>query len=296
MVLATVLGNVLGMAAQGNVLYVYTELPFGDTMAVFGVNVGCGGAPTGLVSLPSGNSSSFGRNLAVNATDLFWARYTGASFVGELDEAQVDGGDPTVRLDSLVSPVSPVLDATNLYWADYDDAADGGSIWKLPLAGGPAVELASAQLPALLAVDATHVYWTTNGLGVQSVGIDGGPVSTLAPFSATNAVAGVAVDSSNLYFGSVDSIEAVPLDGGPIATLAGEQSEPEGIVLDGTTLYWTNQNAVDGGSVMKLPLGCPSAIQLAGGLLSPSVVVVDATSVYWASPNQNNSEIMRLPK
>ena len=290
-VVATSTFLILGLAVQGGQLY-YSS--FDGNMELFRVDLD-GGTPTLLGSIPMTEGVSyFGNNVAANATHVYWTTDNTNFADGELAEIGLDGGSQqALATQQPGGPVSPILDATNLYWAD-QGTTDGGSIWKLPLAGGPAVRLASATSPYFLTLDATSVYWNTLSSGVQRVGLDGGPVSTVV--GVNNAQAGVAVDSSFVYFGYASSVEALSLATGAVDILAINQIYPQALVLDGTTLYWTNSGTgLQDGSIMKLPLGCLVPIQLAGNLAAPSPVVVDATGVYWAYGSQPY-QIVRLAK
>jgi hypothetical protein len=83
-----------------------------------------------------------------------------------------------------------------------------GSVMKVHVGGGKATQLTTANNPESLAVDAANVYFTVAAEGepgsgsVQSVGLDGGPVTTLAtgqtgPFE-------IAVDGTSVYWGTWD--------------------------------------------------------------------------------------------
>jgi hypothetical protein len=291
-VLAAPINTVAGLFAQGGALY-FTE--YTSAMELFSVGVD-GGTPVLLGSIPMNTGVEIlGNNVVADATHVYWTTDVTGLATGNLDGVLLDGGGQAALASSQAGPVSPVVDATNLYWAE-EGTTDGGSIWKVPLAGGPAVQLASAASPTLLALDATSVYWTTLSNGVQRVAIDGGPVSTLASVDLPGA--GVAVDANNAYFGFDSYIEAVSLTNQSVTFLADNQMYPQGLVLDGNTLYWTNTGTgtLDGGSVMKLPLGCPNPIELAGNQQSPSPPTVDATSIYWVVGTYPNFEILKLPK
>jgi hypothetical protein len=78
----------------------------------------------------------------------------------------------------------------------------------------------------------------------------------------------------------------VPLDGGAPTTLASGQTAPTGTALDGTSVYWVNNDSSEGsspnGAVKKVSKSGGAPTTLASGLLTiQSMIAVDATSVYW---------------
>jgi hypothetical protein len=285
---------VLGLAVRDGALY-YTDF-YGSGMNLYRHELDGGGLASLLGTIPlTAGVSYYGNNVLADAAHVYWTSDYTYSAQGEVAEILLDGGSQkALATGQPGGPVALAVDATNLYWAD-QGTGDGGSIWKVPLAGGTPVLLASATDPYYLAVDATSVYWSELSTGVYRVGIDGGTVSTIAPINYGGA--GIAVDANNVYFGFDESIEASSLDAGVITVLANNQVYPQGMILDGTTLYWTNSgNGIDAGSLMKLPLGCLEPIELVGNLASSSPPIVDATSVYWASNTYPPYEILRVPK
>jgi hypothetical protein len=54
---------------------------------------------------------------------------------------------------------------------------------------------------------------------------------------------------------------------------------PNGLAVDGTSVYWTD---LQNGSVLKCAVtGCSTPTKIACGLVTPVGIAVDATSVYW---------------
>ena len=283
----------MGLATAGGRLYFTDDV---GVMELLVLDPDGGGAPTVLGSIPLYNGVSYyGNNVAADATHVYWVSDETASD-GEAAGVELDGGNGRVLATGQVwGPSCLTLDATNLYFADIGASEDGGSVWKVPLGGGPPVQLASAAFPYFLAVDSTSLYWSSLGGGVQWVPIDGGAVSTLA--GVDYAGAGIAVGGGYVYFGFDESLEALSLDAGTVTVLANNQVYAQGLVLDGTTLYWTNSGeGLDAGSVMKLPLGCLEPIELATTQLTPSPPYVDGAGVYWIDYSSPFFEIMRIPK
>jgi hypothetical protein len=202
-------------------------------------------------------------------------------------------------LASGVNPTSIAVDATSVYWTTGSTVA-GGTVMKVPLAGGNPTTLASRQddPPYGIAVDVTSVYWTNTTAGsVMSVALAGGKPTTLA--SGQSAPRDIAVDATSVYWTnstSPGSVMSVPLAGGKPTTLASGQVIPYGIAVDATSVYWTTHGllAVGDGTVMKVPLAGGALTTLASGQLGPYGIVVDATSVYWTN-NSNPGMVMSVP-
>jgi hypothetical protein len=70
----------------------------------------------------------------------------------------------------------------------------------------------------------------------------------------------------------------VPKAGGTPAPLASTQSQPVGVAVNGTTVYWTASS-----SVLSMPLAGSMATVLATGQAYPPQVAVDSANVYWGT-------------
>ncbi len=93
----------------------------------------------------------------------------------------------------------------------------------------------------------------------------------------------IAVDSSSVYWTTIDGVLKVPLDGGtPVALVA--NASPSGLLLDAGNLYWINDaDSSAGGSILKMPVAGGTPVTLASAQLTLNSLSVDATSVYWTN-------------
>jgi hypothetical protein len=88
---------------------------------------------------------------------------------------------------------------------------------------------------------------------------------------------GIAVDATSVYWANNFSgtIMKEPLGGGAQVALA-TGSSPKSVAVDAQSVYWT-----DSTTVMSVPVGGGTPVTLASGQGSPQGIAVDATSVYW---------------
>lgn len=78
---------------------------------------------------------------------------------------------------------------------------------------------------------------------------------------------------------------------GPIVLVEGQDGVPQVLVVDATSVYWTNDNI---GTVMKVPLGGGSPKTLVAGQSRPFDLAVDSTNVYWANYDDGTLMTMAL--
>jgi hypothetical protein len=212
---------------------------------------GGGGAP---VTLATGVPDPWGPIVVAHAT-VYWA--DGGGGAGAISSVPSGGGEVRSLVSATIMPIAIAVDATNVYWTD--DSAPG--VLKVPVSGGTPTTLASGTVPQGIAIDATSVYWADSGAG-----------------ATFESCAGIGTVTSN------GTITKVPLSGGTPTTLASGRLCPFNIVVDGTSVYWSEGMGNGGISLMKVPLGGGAPVTLASSVGSVAGLAVGATSLYFTDP------------
>lgn len=198
-------------------------------------------------------------------------------------------------------PFSIALDGTYAYFANYS----GGTVMKVPLAGGSATTIASGQShPIAVAVYGGDVYWANDGTAaggymdgsIMAAAMDGGAPVMLA--RQQTSPARLATDGANVYWTNEGTSAINYTDGAVMklalsagatpVVLAANQAGPLGIATDGANVYWvtagTAANGNADGTVMKVASsGGGMPIQLASGQASPMSIAVDAMNAYFTN-------------
>jgi hypothetical protein len=193
-----------------------------------------GGTP---VAIASGVDTPFG--LAVDGTNVYFTTIGNAHAVMVVP---VTGGTPAVFAKGT-SPWAITVQGDHVYWTD------DGSVFSAPKsgvgAGGPTALATGQSFPFSIAADASNVYWTNaSGDGaLLSVPSTGGTPKTLA---SAIGMARLAIDASNAYLSTPGpssndgAILRLPLAGGSATTLVSGLTTPEGIAVDGSSVYWVD--------------------------------------------------------
>jgi hypothetical protein len=169
---------------------------------------GCGAGP-----LVYAAGINFPRDLVVDATNVYWETFTpSATGGGGIWSCPVTGcvGAPR-QIASVTQPYGLAVDATYVYWVDQFDwsvhrslKAGGGADLVLD-DGGTSSNHTS---PMFATVDNSFVYFTDDTGGVYALPFDGGVARWVLNNDTGNNDYGIAVDSTNLYFGAENSFAA----------------------------------------------------------------------------------------
>jgi hypothetical protein len=205
-------------------------------------------------------------------------------------------------------------DGSVAYGYFYANPTDSGHVYGVPAGGGAAVVLASgdasSDIGQALTFDDRTLYFASEDFtdaasgaysySLHALPIAGGAIVTLA--SGLDAIAGLAVDASYLYF--LDQGTLVDADSGAFTSrgtvervalaphstpqvLATVTASLGGIAVDASYAYFTQTTSSSGGpsaptgSVWRVPLAGGPSESLATGQLRPTKIVVDSGNLYW---------------
>jgi hypothetical protein len=266
--------NPHGIAKDLNHVY-WVDLSSGAVSSVVLVS----GAPSQVfwyvTPVPSGQPTPGPNDVVVDKNNIYWVDQASGTVNQQtlgyaVSSTDPEAGAPPAPLVLAVNRSQPralAVDANFVYWVDYGDLANTGSVNKVPIGGNnnQVVTLASGENePYDIVVDSegTFVYWTTH--------------------------------ADRLSGGSVRRISTAGGTASP-TILAMMQGAPDGIAIDPGPneqfVYWT---AYDDGTVMKAPIAGGTAFQMASNQNNPSAIAVDTDNVYWAS--EGNGQILKVAK
>jgi eukaryotic-like serine/threonine-protein kinase len=159
------------------------------------------------------------------------------------------------------------------------------------------IVLARAQdRPTDLVTHEGRVYWINSGSGdqcgaVRSIGVDGGPITTLA--SGQDEPSGMATDGVHVYWVNYGdgTVNRVPLAGGEPEVLARGQGGPRSVAVGNLGIYWTTRD--DGTITFRSTAG--EVKVLASGQDQPGDLALSAEHLYWAARGGQDLMTMSIP-
>jgi hypothetical protein len=252
------------------------------------------GTQTTLVPNPSTGASTCPSNMAVDATNVYWAanQASGGQNVFSLYKVPIAGGSVTTLATEPGNGGGSTAFALSAMQVIFEPPTSGGgsiSLAAVSIAGGP-----STSIPIL-----------TGGVGVFTA-----DSSSVYVLNSGCPCGGGTNGSNSSYTGPpTGSLGKISLDGSPPVTLAQILGETEAIAVDATHVYWSTD-----ASVQKVSRAGGPATSIAGNLTggaSPYVcngcsgsgccqtsidLAVDATSVYIADSLPGVNAILKVPK
>jgi hypothetical protein len=246
---------------------------------------GCGSGPTiiaqGLINP---------RGLAVDAKNIYFGT-SGTAFQagnGGVWTCPLSGcnGSPK-QLASASAPFGIALDATYVYWVDYQDytvhrlAKSGSGGDDMLYDGGGVV-----TDPTHCVVDANNIFFTDWNRDLYRLPIAGGPLVTVTSWGGQAGVWPLVIDTSNIYFGTEGAIlrvakTAVNADGG--TPVANGIVDPDELALDDAgVLYYSNAGSSGSdGTVGKVKVAGGGAGTIAASQPSTEAVTITGSYVFW---------------
>ncbi len=208
-------------------------------------------------------------NVIVGSTYLYYVNEIAGAVHAIPKNATNGAGDTVLYAGTMdindpydgVVPGQLAVDTSNLYFAD----SFNGGVWRAPLAGGRPVLMifsnAGHDLP--VAVDSTFVYYGDDSANavvrnVKTGTPDGGSVTVAVrtPFPS-----GMAIDSpsNTIYWSDVGTapgtINKVSLGGGTKTVIDSTQSDPQGVAIDSTYVFYVNQGLINSNNEVVLNTG-----------------------------------------
>jgi hypothetical protein len=223
--------------------YVYWTNVVGGT--VMRMPLGGQVAPT---TLASGQSSPGA--MAIDGSNLYWSNQYSPGTVMRAPLSNPTAA--TVLLSGVNKPAGIALDSTYAYVALTSD----DYIVKVSLATGSIVSQVTTfeNNPYAVAADTNNLYFTNraNGGDVRQVAkTASNAAGTVLGVTPSNAIpGGIATDGVNVYFCGNNTVFKCPVGvtTGCAAFVTNQQGAAN-VVVDSTSVYWTNQTA---GTVMKM--------------------------------------------
>ncbi|MBI5535734.1 MAG: hypothetical protein HY898_23585 [Deltaproteobacteria bacterium] len=256
-----------------------------------------GSSGSGATVIADGDGHAY--SLAVDDTDVYWWSMGNSATIYRVPKT---GGAPSVFESG--KPTHDVqcfaVDVTYLYWTN----GVAGQLLKKPKGGGTTIVLYDnpALPPLRIAVDAQHIFYTGWQGQVVRSNLDGSGSETI-----TNGTCGqarqIAQDSDTLYWtGDLGSVCSIPKNASPntmISEVASGQTDPRGLALADSNLYWANNGQTypgpNGNAIFSAPKdGNGTAALFAGGsdMTYPNWVLVDSS---WLWVMFGNGTLRRLP-
>jgi len=271
-----------------------------DESNAYWTEEGSGSVPSGsLSSVPVKGGSSktllVGQYaplfIAADDTYLFWANFANG---GSINRVKKSDGTAFKKLTDANSPAGIALASDSVVYSS------GTSIWKIPKDGGSAQVLATqtGMNPKGVAIDSTGVYWADVGLSAIMFKPSSGAAKSLV--GQQKYPLSVVVDDIYVYWANAGtfvsgecstsdgSIMRANKDGSNPITIATAQACPQGLLLAGTRLYWTNLGTKHAsydlnGAIMTATVLGGSIKSLATGQSKPWGIAANKTFLFWTN-------------
>jgi hypothetical protein len=221
----------------------------------------------------------------------------------------------TVLASKQLSPLAIALDATRVYWTNYDPAV--GSVKACDKTGcndTPDVIADNQSGPSAILIAEDRAFWSNvDGSQIQCrpLAADAGPPTALAGASYALAYAGhvlyftdkqpapraLVTGSAAGYWLSESTLRSSTFamyPSTPATDLVTNQPSAHAIAVDAFSIFWTNES----GTVMTAPIDSPShaPTTLASGLSRPWAIAALGSDVYFTTIGADGAMIASVPK
>lgn len=238
--------------------------------------------------------NTLSKGVAVDATHIYWTDPK----AGTVNRADLPNcSNPQVLVNGADEPQYVAVDAGHLYWTNAAGGEDGeGTIGRADIDGSDIDQscITGASNPQGIAVGGGFIYWTNahdNPFETRSIGranLDCTGVSQAFIGQGTRNIAGIAVDATHLYWtfnhnGADTSSRVVrgDLDGNnEISVFLGFGSNPQGVTVDNSHVYWAQQGTSTIGRSSLDLTGIDSEFLTGAG--HPLGLAVDGGNLYWS--------------
>ncbi len=233
-------------------------------------------------------SSAVFSNLAVDDSGIYWANQPKNTIV----ELGLGGGATTAMTTDQSDAFFVAVDASNVYWTVGDNIVDpnpNGAIRQVAKTGGAVTELATGQAtPQAIIADGASVFWADYGRSGSEGSVMRRDLTASAPTKLADADSPytLALDATDVYWTSYDSVMAVAKSGGTPRMVAYVDGALAGdVVISGDTVYWDTQDPSGTGAitVWSAPSAGGTAVNVATVATGFSGLASGCDSVYWGT-------------
>lgn len=271
--------------------------------------------------------------IAVDADAVYWTN-VGDDGIGAVARWSKATGASTILVDGRAAPFGLVASGGSLYWADtaeghgavtkiaasggapvplatggapsgglvvtgdvvaFVDGHSGGTLVRVPAAGGPKTEIARIDAVGPLAADGEAFFYLVDG--VMKIPRAGGAASRVS--DACFYPVALAVDDAQAYWGCQDgTLRAAPKAGGASRTLFSRGvggGSIGGVALDADAVYFTS---ISDGAAMRVNKSGGDVTVVASGDAMAGPIAVDDAWVYYGTRAKSgaNASVKRARK
>ena len=261
-------------------------------------SVGDGGVKAGAAEdLAVGQQTP--RNILVDASHVYWLNLASGGSAGAIMKVAkgAGAGAPQIVVPNLAMPAPYAIaaDATSLFWTTLRTGVGGADYAFLRTqdkAGGAISDLGVLANASYfgVTVQGGRVYATTERAGgaVETVGTDGTGATAIGAGLLGTVIA---VDATDIYVGGTGQVLQQSKAGGSPVLFAKTSGVVTGLVIDATSVYWTDASSVRG--LAKTAAGT-APTELAAAQDAPSAIALDDANVYWT--NAGDGRVQSVPK